>query len=84
MRAMSRSEKSDDLIHALGAVPVRCNLEDVDAEHLSGCEVVVHAAAYVEAWGPSDAWDRINVGGTPANATCRSRNWGEALHPRWH
>ena len=64
VRAMSRSEKSDDLIRTLGAVPVRCNLEDVDAEHLTGSDVVIHAAAYVEPWGPSDAWDRVNVGGT--------------------
>ena len=64
VRAMSRSEKSDDLIRTLGAVPVRCNLEDVEAEHLTGCDLVIHAAAYVEAWGPSQAWDRVNVDGT--------------------
>jgi nucleoside-diphosphate-sugar epimerase len=64
VRAMSRSEKSDELIRTLGAEPVRCDLEDVNAEHLAGCDVVIHAAAYVEPWGPSDAWDRINVGGT--------------------
>ena len=28
-------------------MPVRCNLEDVDAEHLTGSDVVIHAAAYV-------------------------------------
>jgi nucleoside-diphosphate-sugar epimerase len=64
VRAMSRSEKSDDLIRTLGAAPVRCDLEDVDAKHLTGCDVVIHAAAYVEPWGPADAWDRVNVGGT--------------------
>ena len=61
---MSRSEKSDDLIRTLGVVPVRCNLEDVEAGHLTDCDVVIYAAAYVEASGLSDAWDRVNVDGT--------------------
>lgn len=64
VRAMSRSPKSDAAIAALGAEPVRCDLEDVAAAHLAACDAVVHAAAFVEAWGPDDAWDRINVGGT--------------------
>ncbi len=64
IRAMSRSEKSDAAIRALGAEPVRCSLDDVTAEHLRPSEIVVHSAAYVEAWGPKDAWDRINIGGT--------------------
>ncbi len=64
VRAMSRSEKSDAAIRAMGAEPVRCSLDAVAAEQLAGCEVVIHAAAYVEAWGEPDAWDRINVGGT--------------------
>jgi nucleoside-diphosphate-sugar epimerase len=57
VRAMSRSEQSGDLIRMLGAVPVRCNLEDVEAKHLTDCDVVIYAAAYVEAC-------RVNVGGT--------------------
>ena len=64
VRAMSRSDASDARIRALGAEPVRCDLENVEAEHLAGAEAVVHAAAFVEAWGPKDAWDRMNVGGT--------------------
>jgi nucleoside-diphosphate-sugar epimerase len=64
VRAMSRSDKSDAVLRALGATPVRCSLDDVAAEHLSGCEAVIHAAAFVEAWGPPDAWDKANVGGT--------------------
>ena len=62
--AMSRSARSDALISALGGEPVRCDLESVSAAHLNGCEVVVHAAAFVEAWGEEDAWERANVGGT--------------------
>lgn len=64
VRAMSRSDASDAKISALGAKPVRCDLEDVEASHLKGAQVVIHAAAFVEAWGPKDAWDRMNVGGT--------------------
>lgn len=64
LRAMSRTEHSDVAIRALGAEPVRCDLEDVVAMHLEDCDVVIHAAAYVEPWGEPDAWDRINVGGT--------------------
>lgn len=64
VRAMSRSERSDALIRALGAEPVRCSLDDVSAEHLAGCDIAVHSAAYVEPWGEPDAWDKANVGGT--------------------
>lgn len=66
VRAMSRSEKSDAVIRALGAEPVRCDLETVRAEHLTGAEAVVHAAAFVEQWGPRDAWFKFNVLGTRA------------------
>ncbi|NJD31657.1 MAG: NAD-dependent epimerase/dehydratase family protein [Gammaproteobacteria bacterium] len=64
VRAMSRSAASDAKVRALGAEPVRSTLEDVSAVHVGGAEVVIHAAAFVEQWGPVDAWDRINVGGT--------------------
>lgn len=64
VRAMSRSDKSDAVIRAAGGEPVRCDLEDVGADHLAGCDAVVHCAAYVEAWGPPDAWYYFNVLGT--------------------
>ncbi len=64
VRAMSRSATSDATVRAAGAEPVRCDLENVAAGHLAGADVVVHAAAFVEAWGPADAWERINVDGT--------------------
>lgn len=64
VRAMSRSAASDTTVRAAGAEPVRCDLETVAARHLAGAEVVVHAAAFVEAWGPVDAWERANVDGT--------------------
>lgn len=62
--AMSRSEKSDAAIAALGGTPVRCDLETVTAAHIEGAEAVVHCAAFVEQWGPRDAWQRFNVDGT--------------------
>jgi len=62
--AMSRSERSDAAIRALGATPVRCDLENVEAEHIRGADAVLHCAAFVEQWGPRDAWKRLNVDGT--------------------
>jgi nucleoside-diphosphate-sugar epimerase len=62
--AMSRSEKSDAVVSALGATPVRCDLESVEAEHIAGADAVLHCAAFVEQWGPPDAWMRFNVDGT--------------------
>ena len=62
--AMSRSESSDAKIRALGATPMRCDLENVAAEHMQGADAVIHSAAYVEAWGPKDAWHKFNVLGT--------------------
>lgn len=64
VRAMSRSEKSDAVIRALGATPVRCDLESVEAQHVGDAEAVLHCAAFVEQWGPRDAWKRLNVDGT--------------------
>ena len=66
VHAMSRSEKSDTSIRALGAEPVRCDLETVSASHLTGIDIVIHCAAYVEIWGPRDAWFKSNVLGTQA------------------
>ncbi|WP_108810804.1 NAD-dependent epimerase/dehydratase family protein [Sphingorhabdus sp. Alg231-15] len=67
--AMSRSESSDTLIRDLGAEPIRCDLETVTAEHVGDAEIVLHSAAFVEAWGPKDAWHRYNVLGTQAMLT---------------
>jgi hypothetical protein len=64
VRAMSRSPEGDEAIRALGAEPVRCDLASVSAGHVHRAQVVIHAAAFVEAWGPADAWDRNNVDGT--------------------
>ena len=64
VRAMSRSETSDAKIVALGGTPVCCDLEDVTAANIGDAEAVIHCAAFVEQWGPRDAWKRFNVDGT--------------------
>jgi nucleoside-diphosphate-sugar epimerase len=75
VRAMSRSEASDHVIVALGAEPVRCDLENIAASHVGNSEAVVHCAAYVEQWGPADAWRRFNVDGT-RNVLAAARSAG--------
>ncbi|HSC60773.1 MAG TPA: NAD-dependent epimerase/dehydratase family protein, partial [Rhizomicrobium sp.] len=62
--AMSRSESSDAKIKAAGATPVRCSLDDVSADQLTGVDAVMHCAAYVEEWGPWRAYWQANVEGT--------------------
>ena len=62
--AMSRSSKSDKIIKALGANPIRSSLNNVETSHLKGCEAVVHCAAYVGEWGPWPVYEKLNVKGT--------------------
>lgn len=62
--AMSRTEKSDAKIAALGARPVRAQLGWVPPESLAGVDAIVHCAAYVEDWGPWKSYWEVNVEGT--------------------
>lgn len=62
--AMARSARAEKAVAALGATPVRCDLDDVRAEHLAGCDAVVHCAAFVEEWGTREQFYRGNVEGT--------------------
>jgi hypothetical protein len=62
--AMARTPKSAEKVAALGAKPVRCSLDDIQAAHLEGCDVVIHCAAFVEPWGTWDEFYEGNVGGT--------------------
>ena len=61
---MSRSEDGDEQLHALGATPVRSELGAVKLEHLAGCEVLIHCAAFVKQWGTREEFWRTNVDGT--------------------
>jgi len=62
--AMARSQASVRVVEALGARAVLCSLDDVQAAQIAGCDAVIHAAAYVEDWGPEASYQRINVEGT--------------------
>lgn len=62
--AMARSDGSAKAVEALGASAVRCELGAVPAQALEGVEVVVHAAAHTEAFGPREAFWKVNVEGT--------------------
>lgn len=62
--AMSRSHAADGILQQVGAKPIRCDLDTVTEHHLENIDVVIHCAAYVEDWGPKDAWYRANVVGT--------------------
>src|SRR6185436_3790973 len=64
VRGMSRSERSDEPLRALGATLVRSELGAVKQEHLTGCDVVIHCAAFVKQWGTREEFWRTNVAGT--------------------
>jgi len=62
--AMARSDKSADAVRGFGATPVRSALNTVDPTSLAGVDAIVHCAAFVDEWGPRDAFWRANVEGT--------------------
>ncbi len=64
VRAMSRRAETDAALQALGAIPVRCALNETTAQHLFGCDYVIHCAAKVDEWGDLGDYWRANVTGT--------------------
>jgi nucleoside-diphosphate-sugar epimerase len=66
VRALARSENSAAKIEALGAEPVKGDLDDEDAMRAGakGCKYAFHAAAKVEDWGDPADFERLNVEGT--------------------
>jgi nucleoside-diphosphate-sugar epimerase len=66
VRALARSETAAAAVRAVGAEPVRGDLDDVGAmtEGMRGCDVVFHAAAYVKEYGQLAEFMKANVGGT--------------------
>jgi len=64
VHAMSRSGGSNEHLRAFGATPVRSELGAIKPEHLAGCEVVIHCAAFVKQWGTREEFWRTNVDGT--------------------
>lgn len=64
--ALARSTGAADTVQKLGALPARGDLdaENVLRTRMSGCDVVYHAAAHTQEWGPVDEFIRVNVEGT--------------------
>ena len=69
VRAMSRSSSSDQKIRAIGAEPVRCDLDTVIAADLRGAEIVISQRRLRQAVG------------TPGRLGSHQRA-GHAAHPR--
>ncbi|MDZ4858184.1 MAG: NAD-dependent epimerase/dehydratase family protein [Candidatus Hydrogenedentes bacterium] len=66
VRALVRSDKATETVVALGAAPVRGDLDDVAAmiDGMRGCDAVFHSAAHVKDWGAAEEFHRVNVQGT--------------------
>ena len=77
VRALARSERSAAAVEALGAEPVRGDLDDPAsmAAGADGCEVAFHLAAHVGQWGRREDFVRGNVTGT-VNALAAARQAG--------
>ena len=66
VHALARSDSAATALTALGAKPVRGDLDDVAAMQggMRGCAVVFHVAAEVSEWGPRALFEHGNVQGT--------------------
>ena len=77
VRALARSESSADIVRDEGAKAVRGDLAATGAmaEGMEKCEVVFHAAAYVDQWGSRETFREVNIRGTE-NALRAARRAG--------
>jgi nucleoside-diphosphate-sugar epimerase len=75
--AAARSEAAAGAVAAVGAAPATADLSDAQtlAAGMSGCALVVHAAAKVEQWGPPGEFHSVNVEGTE-NVLAAARSAG--------
>jgi nucleoside-diphosphate-sugar epimerase len=66
VRALARSDRSAAAVEALGAEPVRGDLDDPASivAGAEGCDTAFHLAAHVEQWGPREDFVRFNVDGS--------------------
>lgn len=82
-RALARSDAAAAVVDATGAEPVRGDLADSTAlaKGMAGCDVVVHAAALTDQWGPAERFHAVNVDGTAAVvAAARSAGVPRLVH----
>lgn len=65
-RALARSESARATVAGLGAEPIAGDLHDEAAlrSGMTGCDTVVHSAAYVKDYGPLSEFQHANVEGT--------------------
>lgn len=77
VRGLARSEASAERVRAVGAEPVRGDLDDVAAMRAGaeGCDAFFHAAAALGEWGRREDFERGNVQGT-RNALAAARDAG--------
>jgi nucleoside-diphosphate-sugar epimerase len=83
VRALARSQGSADAVAALGAEPVRGDLDDVAsmAAGAQGCAVAFHLAAHLGQWGSPEEFERGNVTGTRnALAACEQAGVRRFVH----
>jgi len=75
--ALARSDAAMRAVEALGATAVRGDLDDRAAMEtgMAGCDVAIHAAAYVADHGPIEDFLRVTVAGTE-NALTAARGAG--------
>lgn len=66
VRALVRSEAAAATVAALGATPVRGELDDAAAlcDGMRGCDIVFHAAAHTREWDVAAVYERVTVQGT--------------------
>ena len=62
--SISRELATDHTVFAMSRSARRCDLTTVKAEHLVGCDTVVHVAAHVSPWGSEQEYWENNVVGT--------------------
>ena len=62
--ALARSVSATRTVQELGAIPVPADLQTVSVDQLIGCEIIFHAAAVVDEWGPHEWFEAVNVTGT--------------------
>jgi nucleoside-diphosphate-sugar epimerase len=65
-RALARSPKAAEAVREAGAEPVMGDLANIAAMQagMEGTDVVIHAAAKVEDWGPREAFQAATIDGT--------------------